>query len=56
MKKITFILLMLFAFIFVWASMETLSYPKDKKVSIADSLLPDTTKMDSLQLAIYKYN
>ena len=47
---------MLFAFIFVWASMETLSYPKDKKVSIADSLLPDTTKMDSLQLAIYKYN
>ncbi|MDO5130417.1 MAG: putative LPS assembly protein LptD [Prevotellaceae bacterium] len=56
MKKITFILLMLFAFIFVWASMDTLSYPKDKKVSIADSLLPDTTKMDSLQLAIYKYN
>ena len=47
---------MLFAFIFVWASMDTLSYPKDKKVSIADSLLPDTTKMDSLQLAIYKYN
>ena len=47
---------MLFAFIFVWASMETLSYPKDIKVSIADSLLPDTTKMDSLQLAIYKYN
>ena len=47
---------MLFAFIFVWASMDTLSYPKDKKVSIADSLLPYTTKMDSLQLAIYKYN
>ena len=47
---------MLFAFIFVWASMDTLAYPKDKKVSIADSLLPDTTKMDSLQLAIYKYN
>ena len=74
---------MLFAFIFVWASMETLSYPKDKKVRAADTLIgdsvpvdtilksdkkaiaeqkrikplePDTTKMDSLQLAIYKYN
>ena len=74
---------MLFAFIFVWASMESLSYPKDKKTRTADSLVgdslpidstlkngkkaiaeqkrnkplePDTTKMDSLQLAIYKYN
>lgn len=74
---------MLFAFIFVWASMETLSYPKDKKTRTADSLVgdslpidstlevgkkaiaeqkrnkplePDTTKMDSLQLVIYKYN
>ena len=74
---------MLFAFIFVWASMDTLSYPKDKKVRAADTLIgdsvpvdtilksdkkaiaeqkrikplePDTTKMDSLQLAIYKYN
>ena len=74
---------MLFAFIFVWASMESLSYPKDKKARTADSLVgdslpidstlevgkkaiaeqkrnkplePDTTKMDSLQLAIYKYN
>ena len=74
---------MLFAFIFVWASMESLSYPKDKKTRTADTLvgdsLPidstlkdgkkaiaeqkrnkplelDTTKMDSLQLAIYKYN
>ncbi|MDD7074907.1 MAG: putative LPS assembly protein LptD [Prevotella sp.] len=63
MKKITFILLMLFAFIFVWASIGTLSYPKDKKVRAADTLTadsvpqePDTTQMDSLQLAIYKYN
>ena len=74
---------MLFAFIFVWASMESLSYPKDKKTRTADSLVgdslpidstlevgkkaiaeqkrnkplePDTTKMDSLQLVIYKYN
>lgn len=74
---------MLFAFIFVWASMESLSYPKDKKARTADSLVgdslpidstlevgkkaiaeqkrnkplePDTTKMDSLQLVIYKYN
>ena len=74
---------MLFAFIFVWASMESLSYPKDKKTRTADTLVgdslpmdstlndgkkaiaeqkrniqmgPDTTKMDSLQLAIYKYN
>ena len=54
---------MLFAFIFVWASIGTLSYPKDKKVRAADSLTadsvplePDTTQMDSLQLAIYKYN
>ena len=74
---------MLFAFIFVWASMESLSFPKDKKTRTADTLVgdsvpmdstlndgkkaiaeqkrnkplePDTTKMDSLQLAIYKYN
>ena len=54
---------MLFAFIFVWASIGTLSYPKDKKVRAADTLTadsvplePDTTQMDSLQLAIYKYN
>ena len=54
---------MLFAFIFVWASIGTLSYPKDKKVRAADTLIadsvplePDTTQMDSLQLAIYKYN
>lgn len=74
---------MLFAFIFVWASMESLSFPKDKKTRTADTLIgdsvpmdstlndgkkaiaeqkrnkplePDTTKMDSLQLAIYKYN
>lgn len=54
---------MLFAFIFVWASIDTLSYPKDKKVRAADTLTadsvplePDTTQMDSLQLAIYKYN
>lgn len=74
---------MLFAFIFVWASMESLSYPKDRKTRTADTLIgdsvpmdstlkdgkkaiaeqkrniqigPDTTKMDSLQLAIYKYN
>ena len=74
---------MLFAFIFVWASMESLPYPKDKKTRTADSLVgdslpidstlevgkkaiaeqkrnkplePDTTKMDSLQLVIYKYN
>ena len=74
---------MLFAFIFVWASMESLSYPKDKRARTADSLVgdslpidstlevgkkaiaeqkrnkplePDTTKMDSLQLVIYKYN
>ena len=74
---------MLFAFIFVWASMESLSYPKDRKTRTADTLVgdsvpmdstlkdgkkaiaeqkrnkplePDTTKMDSLQLAIYKYN
>ena len=74
---------MLFAFIFVWASMESLSYPKDKKARTADSIVgdslpidstlevgkkaiaeqkrnkplePDTTKMDSLQLVIYKYN
>ena len=74
---------MLFAFIFVWASMESLSYPKDKKTRTADTLVgdslpidstlevgkkaiaeqkrnkplePDTTKMDSLQLVIYKYN
>lgn len=74
---------MLFAFIFVWASMESLSYPKDKRTRTADSLVgdslpidstlevgkkaiaeqkrnkplePDTTKMDSLQLVIYKYN
>ena len=74
---------MLFAFIFVWASIGTLSYPKDKKVRAADTLTadsvpqdttvqnsekakalqkrnktlePDTTHMDSLQLAIYKYN
>lgn len=54
---------MLFAFIFVWASIGTLSYPKDKIVRAADTLTadsvplePDTTKMDSLQLAIYKYN
>ena len=63
MKKITFILLMLFAFIFVWASIGTLSYPKDKIVRAADTLTadsvpqePDTTQMDSLQLAIYKFN
>ena len=54
---------MLFAFIFVWASIGTLSYPKDKKERAADTLTadsvpqePDTTQMDSLQLAIYKYN
>lgn len=54
---------MLFAFIFVWASIGTLSYPKDKIVRAADTLTadsvpqePDTTQMDSLQLAIYKYN
>ena len=74
---------MLFAFIFVWASMESLSFPKDKKGRVVDTLVsdsvpmdstlnngkkaiaeqkrnipmgPDTTKMDSLQLAIYKYN
>ena len=74
---------MLFAFIFVWASMESLSFPQDKRGRVvsaiaADSvpvdtiiekggiakaeqkrnkpLEPDTTLMDSLQLAIYKYN
>ena len=47
MKKITFILLMLFAFIFVWASMESLSYPKDKKARTADSLVGDSLPIDS---------
>ena len=74
---------MLFAFIFVWASIGTLSYPQDKKDRAADTLTadsatpdttfknsekakalqkrnktlePDTTKMDSLQLAIYHHN
>ncbi|MCI5507151.1 MAG: LPS-assembly protein LptD [Prevotella sp.] len=83
MKKITFILLMLFAFIFVWASMESLSFPQDKRGRVVSALAadsvpvdtiiekggiakaeqkrnkplePDTTLMDSLQLAIYKYN
>ncbi|MCI6828151.1 MAG: LPS-assembly protein LptD [Prevotella sp.] len=83
MKKITFILLMLFAFIFVWASIESLSFPQDKKGQVVaafaedsvpmDTIIekggvakaeqkrnkplePDTTQMDSLQLAIYKYN
>ena len=74
---------MLFAFIFVWASMESLSFPQDKRGRVVSALAadsvpvdtiiekggiakaeqkrnkplePDTTLMDSLQLAIYKYN
>ena len=74
---------MLFAFIFVWASIESLSFPQDKKGQVVaafaedsvpmDTIIekgvvakaeqkrnkplePDTTQMDSLQLAIYKYN
>ncbi|MGM9734137.1 MAG: putative LPS assembly protein LptD [Prevotella sp.] len=74
---------MLFAFIFVWASIESLSFPQDKKGQVVSALAedsvpmdtimekggvakaeqkrnkplePDTTQMDSLQLAIYKYN
>ena len=74
---------MLFAFIFVWASIESLSFPQDKNGQVVaafaedsvpmDTIIekggvakaeqkrnkplePDTTQMDSLQLAIYKYN
>ena len=74
---------MLFAFIFVWASIESLSFPQDKRGRVVSALAadsvpvdtiiekggiakaeqkrnkplePDTTLMDSLQLAIYKYN
>ena len=74
---------MLFAFIFVWASMESLSFPQDKRGRVVSALAadsvpvdtiiekggiakaeqkrnkplePDTTLMDSLQFAIYKYN
>ena len=67
MRKLTTIFILLFAFIFVLASGDNLPSPKDRKrnampAPLGDSLSighnegPDTTKMDSLQLAIYKYN
>jgi len=70
MRRNTIIFVMLFAFIFMMADARTPILKRKKKsaqrdsVALADSTRrdslqtfePDTTKMDSLQLAVYKHN
>ncbi len=54
MRKNTLILMLLFVLSFVWAEMPRLRFPQSEDDK--DSMSVDTTKMDSLQLAIFKHN